>query len=227
MLKNQYQKYTFVDHLQFEENNDDRQANDIKDLCKKLHFSPKVILQVGAANSGELEYLEFINDGAKALLFEPNPEFFKDLKNRYGNHPNIALYQLGIWKVAGKFKFYEKWAGTFLSEQPKSPTEIIDNYIRNENDTFWCECANIKGFDNGNIDLLLIDAEGVEFDILTDLKSKPIIICVETHYIYKKYKHPQFDKILAWMTINNYFTLATNESDTVFVNPEFISKYSQ
>jgi len=220
---NNEQKFHILPNIRVD-NTIPRIFENVTEMCKALGFIPKKICQVGAAEADELQYIEFVNNGAKALLFEPNPEFFKLLKEKYKNNHNISLFEIGIYNRVGKFKFYERWAGTFLSEVNSPPVRsqninLLDRpgYSNDEKDAFYCECAKFNGFDDGDIDLFLIDTEGAEWECIEQMISRPRIMCIETHYIYSKYKNPHLDKILNWMSENNYILFAQNESDSVFL----------
>lgn len=191
-------------------------VNDIFAICQHLNFIPKNICQVGASNSGEFEFMEFIDKGSKAILFEPHPEFYDELVEKWGDNPNINIFQLGIYNKIGKFRFYEKWASTCLEECALIPG-LLNEPIKIGDRYFYANCAFISGFDDGTIDLLLIDSNGAEWYCLEKLISRPKIICIETHYVYNDYKNPFLSKIWGWMDINNYRPFAVNESDTVFI----------
>jgi FkbM family methyltransferase len=195
-------------------------------LCSFLNFHPQFIVQVGAANEGRHENHDIFMAASKVLLFEPNPKFYQELLKNYGQYPQITIYNIGIYKEPGKFKFFDVWACTYLAELEKPAVKEINNYKEKEEDAFYANCALFNGFDNGKIEMLLLDCEGCEWFILEDLKSRPVIISVETHCTHNNYKHPDSDKIFAWMTINNYVLLAHNESDSVFINRNNIQKVS-
>lgn len=220
-MKNKYQKFNFAPRLILPDRNNIRFAENVTEICDRFCFVPELICQIGAATDDELEYLKFINQGSRALLFEPNDYYFKKLKEKYSFCENIAIYNIGIWMIAGKFKFYNRGHSTFLNNVGIPPAVVNDEYVRDEKDSFLCECANIRGFDNGKIDLLMIDAEGVEWICLQSLISLPSLICLETHNIHHKTFHPQYNSIINWMDIHNYLLCARNESDSVFLNSSF------
>lgn len=220
MPKNDQQKFTLSPNFKIE-NNEERLFEDIFYLCKALNFIPKKICQIGAANSENLEYMEFIENGSKALLFEPNPPSYEELKNKFSYHPNISIFKIGIYNKSGKFKFDEDIGCTSISEIAKTPIKC-SSVEKPSGRFFYGECAKISGFDDGDIDLLLIDTEGSEFECIQHLISRPVLICIETHYIYSSYINPNIEKIYAWMTLNNYCKIAQNESDTIFMSKSYL-----
>jgi hypothetical protein len=71
-------------------------------------------------------------------------------------------------------------------------------------------------YDQGDIDLLLLDMEGFEWAVISKLVSRPKIIAVETHHENRS-SNPNLDKIHEWMNNNTYKTLFKNTSDTYFI----------
>lgn len=188
-------------------------------MCEALNFKPEYIIQVGASISeAQADEHKLFIESKKTLLFEPNPKEFERVRNVYGEYPNIVIYNIGIYKYADKLKFYGLGGTTYLSEIKESPVKVIDGYAEQENQVFWANCATIDGFDDGNIDLLLIDCEGSEWFVLEKLKSRPVLISLETHSPSGKYLNPFIKEIYNWMKENNYIPFAFNESDTVFAN---------
>ena len=66
------------------------------------------------------------------------------------------------------------------------------------------QIKSIKDIDTGDIDILLLDTEGGEFDIIKNLISRPQQISIEMYSFGVKYKNPHFDEIIQWMSENNY-----------------------
>jgi hypothetical protein len=168
--------------------------------------------------------MKFIEAGAKALLFEPHPDFYQEICQKWDNIPGISIFDLGIHNKVGRFKFYEKWASTCLEEclescLPRSnnfkPDEIEE--IKRENKHFYCNCILFDGIDDGNIDLLYLDCQGAEWYCIERMKSRPGVICVETHYIFTAYQNPYLEEITTWMDLNHYILAAANESDSIFL----------
>ena len=216
-MKNDLQKFTINPIVKTAIDPELKLAEDVFELCRRVRFIPETIVQIGAANAGDFEFMPFIERGSKAILLEPHPEFYKILKEKWGGINNISIFECGIYNKVGKFKFYEKWAATCLEECSKNANYLPDDQVFDENEVFFANCCLFSGFDNGEIDLLLVDTNGAEWYVLEELKSRPKIICLETHYIYRNYKTLFIEKIYAWMTLNNYIIYAKNESDTVFM----------
>lgn len=216
-MKNNAQRFTINPTIKVNTDSNEKYAENVYEICKRLRLFPFHIVQIGAANSGEFEFMDFIKMGSKAILFEPHPTFYKELIDKWGKIDNITIYDIGIYNQVGKFKFYEKWASSCLEECSKIPLILHYDQKFDENNIFFANCALFSGFDEGNIDLLLIDSNGAEWYCLEKLISRPTIICIETHYIYRNYVNPYIQKIDAWMVLNDYIIYAKNESDTVFL----------
>jgi len=105
-------------------------------------------------------------------------------------------------------------ASTFVSTLPYSPAQINDNYAIRKEDTFTVECRKFDELDDGSIDLLSVDTEGSEWYVLKYIKSRPLVISVETHG--KSYVNPFFKEITGWMAANGYERWWMDKTDTVY-----------
>lgn len=215
IVKNKYQVFTLNKAILPVKPGENEFVQDVAELCDRLNFAPKNIVQVGAANSGDLEYMRFIEKGAKAILFEPNPDFCQELYKKWGTIDNISIFNLGFNSEAGKFKFVDRWASTCLVDLA-SVKDLLDKPLSPEDKYFYANCARFEGFDNGNIDLLYLDCQGAEWFCLSQLRSRPKIISIELYYCYSKYKNPFLENIYGWFLFAGYTILAINESDFVF-----------
>ena len=75
----------------------------------------------------------------------------------------------------------------------------------------------IDQFDTGDIDLLLLDCEGVEWFTLKRLISRPKLIIIETH-VDDEYLNPYLNEILLWMWKHDYYRAGRGKTDTLFIN---------
>ncbi len=114
----------------------------------------------------------------------------------------------------GVLELVQRNASTFVSTLPYSPAQINDNYHIQQEDTFTVECRKFDELDDGTIDLLSIDTEGSEWYVLKYLKSRPLVISVETHG--KSYLNPFFREITDWMNTNGYERWWLDKTDTVY-----------
>lgn len=182
------------------------------------------VCEVGVYLPETSNIIDFILDGVKTVLVEPNPpaikaiyEYFKD------NDKNITLHQVAIYNRNGKLNLSNAEASTFVSELPSSPALVNDKYITDESKEVEVKCVKFSSIDDGNIDLLSIDTEGCEWYVLEFMKSRPMVISVETHG--KFYVNPFIGKIKDWIEINNYAVWYKDMSDTVYIRKD-IAKLS-
>ena len=161
-----------------------------------------------------------VDDNKKVILVEPLPRCVDNIKLYTENKKNVILYPYAISNHNGETTIYDQGAGAFIQEvMGKTP-----------HDVFWANNEIKKGIniktvtfdqiDPGNIDVLFIDTEGSEYFVLENLKSKPKIIAIETHYneYNNHYINPYMEKIQNWMDNNNYNVWYTTESDTYYIN---------
>lgn len=161
-----------------------------------------------------------VNDNKKVILVEPLPRCVENIKTHIHNKKNVTLYPYAISNHNGSTKIYDQGAAAFIEEvKGKTPHDI-----------FWSNNQLIEGLtiqtvtfdkiDPGNIDVLFIDTEGSEYFVLENLKSRPKIIAIETHYneYNNHYINPYMEKIQNWINNNNYNVWYTTESDTYYIN---------
>lgn len=115
----------------------------------------KVIFDVGAR--ADIDYLE-LNPKAEYHLFEPNPEFFAQLKEKVVGKKNVHLNNYGLGDVAGKFE-YSNFSQAFV--EGECPLIGIDQILEIKTLDDYIEKNNIK-----RIDFLKIDTEGYDYKVL-------------------------------------------------------------
>lgn len=115
----------------------------------------KVILDVGSRD--DTEYFDIYPE-AEHHLFEPNPEFVANLKEKVGDKPNVFINAVGVGYTEGVFP-YSSAVQAFVSGEANTPSaekfyEVInlDRYVREQKIT--------------NIDFLKVDVEGYDFKVL-------------------------------------------------------------
>lgn len=152
----------------------------------------KVIFDVGAR--ADVDYLE-LNPNAEYHLFEPNPEFFAQLKEKVGDRKNVHLNNFGLGNEAGIFGYSNLYQAFEKGETPIDGTQqtlevrTLDSYIDEH---------KIK-----RIDFLKIDTEGYDYKVLLG-GSKAIKL---THYI--QYEH--------WDNLEQFHELLGNEFDMEYI----------
>lgn len=192
----------------------------IYQLCKHFpDFSFDHVAEVGIWKANECRSHEFIINKKRVQLFEPHPVAFGNLKDSYGQYENVTFHQIAVSSEKGKAKFTCNESSSFLSSIDRPPCVQDDPcrvFNKNSKAEIEVECDTFNDYDDGTIDLLLLDMEGAEYGVLQNLKSRPRIIAVETHS-ENRYTNPNMDKINAFMNGNTYKVLFRNTSDSFFI----------
>lgn len=157
---------------------------------------------------------DFIRDGTNATLVEPDPESIKAIQSYFGNAANITLFPYAIYDYNGTLELVKRKASTYVSLLSNSPAILNDHYKPVEQDKFAVECKTFDGIDDGTIDLLSVDIEGCEWYVVKNLKSRPLVISLETHG--KAYVNPFMAQIEKWMNENGYSLWYKNGTDSVY-----------
>ena len=118
----------------------------------------KVIFDVGART--DVDYLEIWPE-SQHYLFEPNPEFFKELQEKIEGKTNVHALNYGLGDRNGEMGYQnglQSFVDSWITNNPKAEgnvvltTKTLDTYIH-ENDI-------------EQIDFLKIDTEGYEIKVL-------------------------------------------------------------
>jgi len=119
------------------------------EVFRKLR-NVKVVFDVGARV--DIDYVE-LRPYAQHHLFEPNPEFFKELKQKVGDRKNVFLNNYGLGDREEELP-YDPATQSFMLPvtNPKLPIKTLDWYI--------------KEYKIKRIDFLKIDTEGYDYKVL-------------------------------------------------------------
>jgi len=193
-------------------------------LCDKLSrkgFIPEHAAEVGVYHPETSNIYNYIIQGIKCTLVEPDQKSVELIKNHFSDFPNLNLYPVAVYDYNGEISLVQRLASTFVSELTNSPAIINDGYKMQESDKFVVECKTFDQIDDGSIDLLSLDVEGSEWYVIKHMVSRPKVISIETHGAI--YVNPFLNKILEWMKKNDYAIWYKTDSDTVFVKTDYIS----
>jgi FkbM family methyltransferase len=105
-----------------------KKAQNLSDIIefRLKNNSCDTLLDVGA-NHGDFTR-EFLHNFKKCMLFEPNPNLFNTLKEKFKNNSNIEIYDCGIDILNKKKKFYiTNDSGQTLSSLKKQTNKITEN----------------------------------------------------------------------------------------------------
>lgn len=182
----------------------------------RLRLNIAHVAEVGVYHPETSNILGFINDGIRADLFEPDPESITKMRSAFGALPNVTIHPCALYFENTSIRLYRAGASTFAATLASSPALDNDDYQPEESDAFEADARTFDQFDPGTIDLLSIDTEGCEWYVLQFLKSRPLVISVETGW--KKYENPHLSDILCWMKSNGYRFWYRDRSDSVYIH---------
>ena len=141
------------------------------DRLRRLAASdaPLCVFDVGA-NRGQ--FLDLVLQGlgdrpVRVHAFEPGASAFRDLAERFGRHPSVALNNAGLGREPGKAVLHSDQAGSGLASlYRRNLSHFGIDFNAAEDVTIdsvddYCRRTGV-----GRIDLLKIDVEGHELDVL-------------------------------------------------------------
>lgn len=152
-----------------------------------------------------------IDHGKNVVLFEPKPTAAEDIRKNIEGKSNVTFHEVALANFNGTQNLYVDDEASAYLEAVKEPNDRTINHSK----VIKVEVKKISEFDEGNIDVLMMDAEGSEALILETLKSRPRCIIAEVDKTgYTKDKGAD---IYAWMGTNGYIFLEKCGSDALFV----------
>lgn len=152
------------------------------------------ILDIGANDGKTLSNsLALIESGWSAVLVEPAPIPFEKAEALHKDNPKVKCINLAIGNETGRAKFYS--SGPHLKN---GDTDLLSTLSESELDrwagtdnTFTETEVNVVTFEqlmsdleNPTFDLILIDAEGLDYDILSQIDLAKVsckMLVVETN----------------------------------------------
>ena len=153
---------------------------------------------------------EMIDYGKNVVLFEPKPEAAEDIRKNIEGKDNVTLHEVALADFNGTQNLYvDDRASAYLESVKEQNDRTIDH-----SDKLKVEVRKISEFDKGDVDVLLIDAEGSEHLILKELVSRPAMIVVEV--TKTGYTKANGVEIYGWMGSNGYRFVERHEDDAIF-----------
>ncbi len=153
---------------------------------KKILIKRKIIFDIGS-NQGDKAYV-FSKLAKKVVLFEPNKEDYHFLNYRFKNNNKVIIENIAIAKKRENKRYFLVFKNNnayntlnykrqkFLEN--KFSTLVKKSYVKTETINFYIQKYGIP-------DLVKIDVEGLELEILKNLKTKYkrdiSIICFEAN----------------------------------------------
>ncbi len=181
---------------------------------KDKNFTPAHVAEVGVWHPETSNIFQFIKDGIKTTLVEPDPESIALIKSQFCDD-NVTLHEVAIFETKCRIELCKREASTFVSSLTVSPTLVNDNFDMEKAEKFSVDAVLFNEIDDGSIDLISIDTEGSEWYVLQNMVSRPVIISLETHGAM--YINPYIKQINDWLKTNNYTIWYRDKSDSVFV----------
>ncbi|MFC1461540.1 FkbM family methyltransferase [Verrucomicrobiota bacterium] len=193
-------------------------GNEVRTIYKKLSkrgFEPAHAAEVGVYRPEAANIYNYIVQGVRCTLVEPDPDSVRQIKERFSCHENVTLHPVAAYDFNGELDLFRRGASTYVSELRTSPAITNDEYTPNPEDRFSVQAIKFNEIDDGTIDLLSVDAEGSEWFVIKHMDSRPAVISLETHGA--AYTNPCIAEIKEWMAANNYVLWYKDKTDSVFV----------
>jgi len=139
----------------------------------------KTLIYIGANYGFGLERILNSESFDKVYAFEPNPEVFKALKNRYSNNPKVTLINVACSDESGIKTLYitENVVSSSLADVNMENQVSLGGHSGSKPAKYMTgvKCINLKDFieenEIGDIDLLVTDTQGSDYKILSPLKG--------------------------------------------------------
>lgn len=183
--------------------------------CRKKGLKFKHVAEIGVYLPETSNILKFIGENIQTTLVEANPDSVKKIKEYFASNVNVTIYPYAVWDRGGQVTFNKAESSSFVDELEISPAVVNDYYISSTDKQIVVESKTFDEIDDGTIDLLSVDIEGGEWYVLKYLKSKPVIISIETNW--KNYINPFIGEINEWLNQNGYVIWYTDKSDTIYM----------
>lgn len=171
------------------------------------------IFEIGVGQWWQCRTQQYRGTDVECWLFEPNKYSFNELQSHLKEHNNFKLFNIALGSENKTAKLVIKDGASYVLGVD-APAKGEPNHSPNDYEQTEIEIQDIKNFDIGDIDILLLDAEGSEYDIIKSLVSRPKRIVVEMYSFGVKYKNPHFDEIISWMKENGYIIASEHEDFT-------------
>ena len=198
----------------------------IPNLCRGMGFEPRTALEVGAGPGLVLRPHAHIFK--KLIIIDPVQEMIAahlrkwDLEGTTELEAHVAAIQekRGTATMALPANAKRARAGGgrgFVRDGPAAPVERTrrGRAARRRWATREVPAAPLADFDDGKIDVAVVDVEGNEYTVLKTMVSRPRIILVEIvpNNTYRR-------EIMAWMEANNYHHVASPRRNHLFIRPQ-------
>jgi len=179
-------------------------------------FNPKNIWEIGVGQPELCRSQAFMPTGIPIKLFEPFYPNYKKLTEAYGSFPNVDIFNIAVFDKDGEIEFNHDNECSWV-EGVTSPTVFFGNPPREKAKV---PCCKLSRFDHGQIDVALIDVEGSEWNVISQIVSRPRLLVMEMFMKNdeqkKVYTTPGFEEIKKWLVENKYKVFLNQYTDVWF-----------
>lgn len=174
------------------------------------------VAEVGVYYSKDCVVAPLIAKGVRATLVEPLPECVVELRAAFGKMAHVRLFPVAVSYEEGQVDLMIDTATA------KNPDAAASSYIIDAGSPFLTrtgsnllfdnairvECVTFDTIDTGDIDAIHIDVEGLEWAVISKMKSRPKVVSVEM-YGPSEYVNPHEKEIHEWLKDNGYVLRTT------------------
>lgn len=196
-----------------------------------------VIFDVGANAGDTIESFRAVMTQAKIHAFEPSPETFRRLQDRYSAMPNLFLNGVALGAALGMAEFVEYTDPTMSSflEPGRDSWGEIKQRVQVKVSTVdeYCDERRI-----GSIDILKSDAQAFDLEVIKG--AHRLLVDHRIHVIYMEINfselyqgQPRVDEIFRFLADRGFVLIGLYNfhypkgllgwADAVFVDPQFRS----
>lgn len=181
------------------------------DISEKIDKKNPIIIECGASIGPMVEKYLSMFDNPVIYAFEPQPKFVEILNAKFGNNPNIHIYQKAVGASSGVLQFNVLSRNT--SSSFLNPTSTNKSYHPKEMErASVIEVKQVRideVIQDAPIDLLKLDLQGYELEALKGCErvlDKIKMITTEIEFVPLYENQPLFGDIDVFLR-NNHFHL--------------------
>jgi uncharacterized repeat protein (TIGR04076 family) len=189
---------------------------DLKKIAEDLKIKYDVVYEVGVWKPEESHIKNLIPYAKKVMMFEAQEKYAELSRIVFKEYGYVTVHTVAIYKEnLDSIKLIDVGSSSFI-QGIASPSINVAEYNLPKRNVFSVIARTFDNYDEGNIDILACDIEGAEWFVLDKMKSRPKLICLETHFEPYRYVNPFMNEINKWMKNNGYVIYCNDVSDTVY-----------